>query len=619
MAGKSAILSIRIVSDAKDAEKGFRRTGDQAGKWQRTMRRAALVAGAAITGFAVKTAREFEQVRRTLATSTGASGEALDDLVGSVKNLATVVPAAVGDIAESMATLQTATGATGDTLERLTEQTMNAARLTGEDASAAAESYGRAINQWGIDADDAATSMDYLFTLTQDYGISLNDLTGRLSEYGSVMQNAGFSMEETADLFARLDQSGISVSRVMPGLNRAFRDWAQEQRDPQEALGATIAAMQEATTQQEALAIATDVFGAEGAQRMTTAVRNGTFALDDLGHGLADAAGAIDETAEQSRTLEESFQLLVNGAMVAIEPVATEVFGFLADTLANVAGFVADNAQGFAILAGVIAGIAGVIVGVNAAMSAFRAIMVVSTAVTWLMNAALWAKAAAVIAATWPYLALAAVIGAVIAVVVHLYQENETFRNIVDSVIQFVISAWQTLTAPIRAVIDYVTNLIDEAGGIGAVFERARDIGVRAFRALTAPIRAVIDLVSNLIGRISSIRFPSPPGWVSSLFGSRVAELVGVPPRDELFRFLPDPELTAALAPDLTAATTRTTRAGADLAAAGGGQIVNHYTHVEVTGALDKKAVADQIRDILDGTDRNRGSRRAVGLGGPRV
>lgn len=152
MAGKSAILSIRIVSDAKDAEKGFKRTGDQAGNWQRTMRRAALAAGAAITGFAIKTARDFENVRRTLTTATGASGEALDDLVGNVKNLATVVPASVNDIAESLGVFQTATGASGESLERLTEQTMNAARMLDENATGASESFGKAINQWGLEA-----------------------------------------------------------------------------------------------------------------------------------------------------------------------------------------------------------------------------------------------------------------------------------------------------------------------------------------------------------------------------------------------------------------------------------------------------------------------------------
>lgn len=619
MAGKSAILSIRIISDAKGAEKGFKRTGDQAGKWQRNMRRAALAAGAAITGFAVKTARDFEQVRRTLSTATGASGDALDGLVDSVKNVSSVVPAAVTDIAESMGILQTATGATGDTLERLTEQTMNAARLLGEDAATASEAFGKTINQWGIDADDAADSMDYLFTLTQDYGVSLNGLNTQLTEYGSVMQNAGFSMEETADLFARLDQSGLSVSRLMPGLNTAFRNWAQEQRNPQEALGETINAMQDAATQQEALAIATEEFGAEGAQRMTTAVRDGTFALADLGGGAADAAGAVAQADEQNRTLAETFQLLQNNAQRAIEPLASSIWDTFGGTLERIAQFIADNAGAFAILLGVLAGITAVVLGVNAAMAAFRAAMVVATAVTWLMQTALWAKAAAVVAATWPYLALAAVIGAVIAVVVKLYQENETFRNIVQTVGDIAVAAFDLIVGAVTAVIDWVSNLIAEAGGIGGVFERAKQIGVTAFNALTAPIRNVISWVSNLIGKIRSISFPSPPSWMSSLFGSRPAELLGVPPPEDVFRFLPDPDLTAALAPDLTAATTRTTRASADLTAATGGQVVNHYTHVEVTGALDKKAVADQIRDVLDGTDRNRGSRRAVGLGGSRV
>lgn len=619
MAGKSAILSIRIVSDAKDAKKGFESTGDKAGQFGRTLRRAALVAGAAITGFAIKTARDFEQVRRSLTTATGASGDALEDLVGSVKTLATVVPASVTDIADALGILQTATGETGQTLERLTQQTMNAARLLGEDASAAATSYGKAINQWGIDAEQAATSMDYLYVLTQDYGISLTALTDQLNTYGSVLQNAGFDMNETADLFARLDQAGISLGRIMPGLNRAFRDWAQAQEDPQQALAATVEAVKNAETAQEALAIATDVFGAQGAQRMTTAIRQGVFTLDDLGAGLEDATGKLDEATREAMTLEESFQLLVNGAMVAIEPVASHVFGFLSEQLAGIATFVAENSQAFAILAGVLAGIAGVIVGVNAAVSIFRTIMTVATVATWLMNAALWAKAAAVIAATWPFLLLVAIIGAVIAVVVHLYRENETFRRIVQTAGRIAVEAFRRVMAPVRLVISVVRQLVDRVGGFRAAVILARAGGVAAFRALTAPIRAVINLVGNLISRIASIRFPSPPAWMSRVFGGAPAELVGIPPSASTLSFLPDPALTASLAPDLTASAASAATASRSLSGLGQApQITNHYTHVEVTGAIDTKATADQIRDLLDGTDRDRGTARARSLGGRR-
>src|SRR5690606_41423833 len=47
-------------------------------------------------------------------------------------------------------------------------------------------------------------------------GIGLNELIGQVNTYGSVLQNAGFSMEESAVLFGQLNQGGIAVSRIMP-------------------------------------------------------------------------------------------------------------------------------------------------------------------------------------------------------------------------------------------------------------------------------------------------------------------------------------------------------------------------------------------------------------------
>lgn len=613
MAGKSAILSIRIVSDAKDAKKGFDKSTKAADKWAARLKKMTLAAGAAVGAFGLKTAKTFEDVRKTLQVSTGATGDQLDALVESTKNVGRIVPAQFDQIAESMATLNTHTGATGDELERLTQQVMNAARLLDEDATAAADSFGQALVQWGVSAEDGAKSLDFLYTLTQDYGVSLTGLTDDLTTYGSVLKNAGFTMDETADLFARMNQSGISLGRIMPGLNSAMRDWASEGKNIQDELSAAVVTIRDAENATEALAIATDVFGAEGAQRLTTAIREGIFSLDDLGDGMANAAGAIDEADQANRTLSESFDLLVNGAMVAIEPIATPIFEGLANMLGKVAGVVGDNRTAFTVLTGVLGGLAAVLLTIKIATTAWTTVMSAASAVTALMTSALWAKAAALIAATWPYLALAAAVAAVIAVVVWLYNEFEIVRNAVSVLGAVANTVFQVMTAPIRAVIDAVMAFIEAVSSGASPLDALKAAGTAAFDAFMAPINAVIDAVKSLIDWISNISFPSPPDWMTSLWPfSGPAEMVGIPRHDGILRFLPDPDLFAqadprgvlafdAPLPDLTAqaAAAQAIGSGTTAKKGPGPDGGNVSVNITVNGAIDPVGTARQIREIL--------------------
>ncbi len=187
-----------------------------------------------------------------------------------------------------------------------------------EGTGTSADALGKALKAFGIEAEDAGAQTDFLFRLTQKFGGSLGKITRATSEYGTVLKNAGFTMAQSADLFARLEASGISVSRVMPGLNAAFRRFAAAGLEPKAALEAVIVAMKNAESETKALTIATDAFGAEGAQRMTTAVRGGIIpALDELGQGLLEAQGAIEDTTKASETFTDKIGIAFNKLSVA--------------------------------------------------------------------------------------------------------------------------------------------------------------------------------------------------------------------------------------------------------------------------------------------------------------
>ena len=127
--------------------------------------------------------------------------------------------------------------------------------------------------------------------------------------YGPVMKNAGLTTEETAELFARFEASGISVSRVMPGLNASMRRAADEGvTDLRGHLDNMLETVRAAPDDVTALKQATELFGAEGAQRLSVAIRSGMVPdLAALTASLAGSEGQTQRTYEATRTLADRY------------------------------------------------------------------------------------------------------------------------------------------------------------------------------------------------------------------------------------------------------------------------------------------------------------------------
>lgn len=299
----------------------------------------------ALGGGAFLAAKKYEDAVRSIQVATGATGEALNQFEKDMKSLAREVPNTVDEIVGAIGNLNTYTGATGDTLQELTKHVLDASRLLGEDGVANSQAFGKAMQQWQIDAKDGPQILDSLYKATQNYGVGLGEIIGLLNGYGPVMQNAGFTTEQTAEFFARLTSAGISVSRIMPAINSAFRNWAKEGKDSQEMLNSVITTIRNTTDSQQALALATEVFGAQGAQRLMTAIRNDIIPpIQEWGQTIQNVDGLIQQSAEENRTFAESFQIFKNNVEQSLEPfgkamleIANDVFPPVIDAISKVA------------------------------------------------------------------------------------------------------------------------------------------------------------------------------------------------------------------------------------------------------------------------------------------
>lgn len=379
--------------------------------------------GAAMTGAGAAimlAADQFHEAENNIRIGTGATGEQLKILEDDFHSLVGTVSADTGTISTAIANLNTQTGASGEELQNVTKEVLQMSRMMGEDGASNADKFGKALNQWGLSVEDGDTLLDQMFVTCQNTGLGFGELVGQLNTYGPVMQNAGYSTMEAADLFGQLNKAGISVSRVMPGLNSAMRKWADEGKNSKEELSKVVDVIKNTEDQTEALALATETFGAEGAQRLLTAIQNESFELENLGEGLEDVEGSIAETADETLTLSDHFQMLKDSA---------------GDLLADMEPLGAVLSVGGPLLMG-ITGIVQVMPALQAGMTALAA------------N---------------PLVLIAAGIAILILV---LWQLEERF-GLVTKAIDWVSGGISGLIDWVKGIIDSFTSAGEESGGLG--------------------------------------------------------------------------------------------------------------------------------------------------------
>jgi phage-related minor tail protein len=280
----------------------------------------AVTTGAAMA--AVKLGDEFKTAERLIAAGTGASGSDLESLQESFHNVFKDVPNDSAEVAQAIADLNTEFGLTGAELETATTQMLNASTAMGVDLGSSIKTVADGMQIFGVDASEMGTVMDSLAAASQATGVPMDELASKVQTFGPVLKNAGFSMEEATAFFGSLEQNGIDVTRVMPGINAAMRKLSEQGvTDLKGAMEEQMVAIKGATTDSEALNLATKAFGAEGAQRMSLAIRNGNLDLGALLETMDGSEGTINNLAESTQTTADKFNIMKNNVKSNLAPI----------------------------------------------------------------------------------------------------------------------------------------------------------------------------------------------------------------------------------------------------------------------------------------------------------
>lgn len=316
-----------FTKGAEDAGQGFLSKASSWGKAAAALIGPALAIGA-VVGLA-EIGDQFDSAFDKIRIGTGQTGENLEALQGSFKNVFSSVPASMDDVSDAITGISQRLGLTGKPLEDLTTQFINLSRITDTDVAANIESATGVFNQFGISAEEQGTKLDELFRVTQLTGISFGELTGALGQGGVAFRNAGLTFEESAGLLGLLAKNGLSASDVLPSLSRSMATAAKDGKSAADVFQSTFDAIKNAPDDTKAAGVALDVFGAKAGPKFAALIREGKLSYEEFAATIANGGDTINQAASDTDDWREKLEIFKNKALVALEPIASTVFDAL--------------------------------------------------------------------------------------------------------------------------------------------------------------------------------------------------------------------------------------------------------------------------------------------------
>lgn len=302
-----------------------------------TMAVAAATAAVAVGKAAYNIAKEFDDAYDKVRIGTGATGEALEGLKDSVKNIYASLPTDLDKASTAVADYNTLLGLSGETLENISKQAIQVEALLGDDLSEVVSSSSHAFSAWNIAAENMSAEMDYIFKVAQSTGAGFTSLTNNLQFYAAQLQELGYDFETATTLLGNIEKAGYDVATVMNAMKKATTTLSKAGIDATEGLEVYYEAIRMAGDETEAIAIATEVFGERAATTMAYAIRNGTLEVEGLTEALQKADETILGVSEDTWDFADRWQILKNQLAVEFEPAAMEFFDGLSELMPDIA------------------------------------------------------------------------------------------------------------------------------------------------------------------------------------------------------------------------------------------------------------------------------------------
>lgn len=289
------------VKEVGDKVKGF---GDSMTK--NVTAPIAAVGGAAMAGWA-----QIDEGLDIVTKKTGATGDAMAEFEGIVKNLGKTIPTSFSTAGEAVGEVNTRFGVTGQELEDLSALFIKFASINDTDVTSSVDSVQKVLSAYNLEAKDTESVLDALTKVSQNTGISIGTLESGLLNNATAFKEMGLSMEQSADFMGKIEMSGADVNSVMSGLSKALKNSAKDGKDMGTALSELQDEVLNGTDSMDGLTAAYELFGKSG-DKVFEAVQSGAIDFQSLGESALDAGGTVTNTFDGLQDPVDNFQIVLN-------------------------------------------------------------------------------------------------------------------------------------------------------------------------------------------------------------------------------------------------------------------------------------------------------------------
>ena len=468
---------------------------------------------------------------------------------------------------------------------------------TAADAAGRVQESGGAVES--VFKGQADAVKNYAAAASQSVGLAKSEYQEMASVIGSQLKNMGVPTQELVGQTDQLITKGADLAATFGGSTAdavaALSSLMRGETDPIEKYGVSI--KQADIAAQKAKMGLSGLTGEADKNATTTAM------LALLNQQTADAQGAFAREADNAAGAQQRARAEAENAAATLGESLLPAQTAASNAMAGAALFIAQNATAFTILAAVVGGLVAVVLGYNAVMASIPAITAIVTAAQWAWNASLLANPI-----TWVVVGIVALI----AIIVLLVRNWETVRDVAVKAWDAIVNAARSAASAIRGAVQQFagviagvwSNIVAVGTGVWNTiqngFTAAFNIVRGAASGFLAPaisaiqgLMGVADRARNLIGGLLNMA-RGAGNAIAGVFRGSEAE-----PQPGAWTHRPQP---ATFATAFTLGSTfipgRPTRATA------AAPVIN----ITVNGALDPRAVAQQVRHVLNRDARVRGA-----------
>src|SRR5574344_2194226 len=433
---------------------------------------------------------------------TGATGQTLEDMNQTVKDLATEIPTDFETAGAAVGEVNTRFGLTGQALDDLSGKFIKFADLNNTDVSTSVDNVSGVLNAFGQDASNAGDLLDAMNATGQATGIDMDTLASALQTNAVQLKELGLNSQQAAGFMGMVEMSGLDTSAAMMGLKTAMKNATKAGKTLDQAIAGFSTTMKGNGSETEKLQAAYDLFGSKAGAAIYNACATGKLNLDNLSGSLGNFSGSVENTFNETLDPIDQFKMTMN----SLKETGAEIGNSLATVLAPVLKDISAALKGFAEMWSKIpapvqetivkialaaAAIGPILVVVGKIISAVGTIMTIIpqvSAAIGVVKGAMTALNATMLAN--PIVLIIAAIAALVAAFLYLWNTNEGFR-------QFWIDLWEN----VKQVAITVCNAIK------AFFQQVWDAIKLIFTTVFGIIKTLVTTYFNLYKTIITTVF----------------------------------------------------------------------------------------------------------------